>query len=114
MAPERARELLARERRRIEHMLAQLEQPPPDDELAHVDQHPADTATETFDRELDETLAAQLREELAAVERAEKRVDEGTYGLSIESGQPIPDARLEVIPWADRTADEQARYERAV
>jgi DnaK suppressor protein len=34
------------------------------------------------------------------------------YGLSIESGKPIPDARLELVPWAERTAQEQARYER--
>ncbi|MCW3068160.1 MAG: transcriptional regulator, TraR/DksA family, partial [Solirubrobacterales bacterium] len=35
----------------------------------------------------------------------------GTYGLSVESGEPIPDARLEAIPWAERTTEEQARYE---
>jgi DnaK suppressor protein len=46
------------------------------------------------------------------VERAEKRLAEGTYGLSVESGEPIPDGRLEIIPWAERTAEEQARYER--
>ena len=49
-----------------------------------------------------------------AIERAEKRLEEGTYGLSVESGRPIPDERLELIPWAERTADEQARYERSV
>jgi DnaK suppressor protein len=36
---------------------------------------------------------------------------DGTYGVSIESGQPIPDARLEAIPWAERTAEEQARHD---
>jgi DnaK suppressor protein len=57
-------------------------------------------------------LDEQLREELEAVERAEQRLQEGTYGLSIESGEPIPAARLEAIPWAERTAEEQDRYER--
>ena len=54
-------------------------------------------------------LAEELRERLAAIERAERRLEEGTYGLSVESGQPIPDARLEAIPWAERTVEEQAR-----
>jgi DnaK suppressor protein len=49
--------------------------------------------------------------ELAAVERAEARIDAGTYGLSVESGEPIPDERLETIPTAERTAEEQARFD---
>jgi RNA polymerase-binding transcription factor len=53
-----------------------------------------------------------LRQELGAIERAERRLAEGRYGLSVESGEPIPDARLEAIPWAERTAAEQERYER--
>ena len=48
----------------------------------------------------------------SAIDRAFKRIEEGTYGLSVESGKPIPDARLELIPWAERTAEEQARFER--
>jgi DnaK suppressor protein len=32
----------------------------------------------------------------------------------VQSGQPIPDARLEAIPWAERTVEEQARYDRGV
>ena len=42
----------------------------------------------------------------------EKRLAEGKYGLSVESGEAIPDARLEAVPWAERTVEEQARYER--
>jgi DnaK suppressor protein len=53
-----------------------------------------------------------LRVDLAAVERAEQRLAEGTYGLSIESGEPIPDERLEIMPTAERTAEEEARFER--
>jgi RNA polymerase-binding transcription factor DksA len=51
---------------------------------------------------------------LAAIERAERRLEQGTYGLSVESGQPIPDARLEAMPWAERIVAEQARYDRGV
>ena len=38
-------------------------------------------------------------------------MEEGTYGVSVESGEPIPDGRLEAIPWAERTAEEQSRLE---
>ena len=68
-------------------------------------------ATETFEDERDEGLAEPLREELAAIERAERRLEQGTYGISVESGLPIPDGRLEAIPWAERTTEEQARLE---
>ena len=64
------------------------------------------------EEEVDEALAEQLRAELEAVERAEKRLEDGTYGFSVESGKPIPAERLELIPWAERTAEEQERYDR--
>ncbi|HEY0363836.1 MAG TPA: TraR/DksA C4-type zinc finger protein [Solirubrobacteraceae bacterium] len=114
MTEERARELLARERARVEQALAALERHEDPGELTVVDQHPADVGTEVFDEELEQGLAEELRERLAAIERAERRLEEGTYGLSVESGKPIPDARLEAIPWAERTVEEQARYERGV
>jgi DnaK suppressor protein len=106
----RARELLDRERERIERALADVSPAA----LGDDDPDPfesADVAPDLLDAEIGEGLAERLREELAAVERAERRLAEGTYGLSIESGEPIPDARLETIPWAERTAEEQARLE---
>jgi DnaK suppressor protein len=108
----RARELLSLHRERIERSLADLASPEDDGELSNLDQHPADEASTLYDEELDEGLASELREQLAAIERAEQRVEEGTYGLSVESGNPIPDGRLEAIPWAERTAEEQERYDR--
>jgi DnaK suppressor protein len=108
----RARELLARERSRIEAALADLERRADDEELSDLDQHPADRATELFEEERDEGVADGLREELAAIERAEQRLAEGTYGRSVESGEPIPDGRLEAVPWAERTVEEQQRLER--
>jgi DnaK suppressor protein len=110
MDPERARQLLARERRRVEEALARL-RIEPDEELSHADQHTADEATETFEEERDAGLAEDLREELAALERAERRLEEGTYGISVHSGAPIPDDRLEAVPWAERTEEEQERLE---
>jgi DnaK suppressor protein len=110
MEPNQARELLARERSRVEEALARLEREP-DTELSHLDQHPADDGTELFEEERDEGLAGRLNEELAAIERAERRLEQGSYGLAVESGRPIPDERLEAVPWAERTAEEQERFE---
>jgi DnaK suppressor protein len=107
MDPDRARELLAGERARIERLLSRLghrDTGEPADE-----EDPGNLASELYQDELDQGLAQDLREELAAVERAEARLAAGTYGLSIESGKPIPDERLEVLPTAERTAEEEAR-----
>ena len=113
MTEERARELLTRERRRVERSLAHATgEREGEDELSTVDQHPADYATELYDREMDEGTVERLREEVDAIDRAFKRLEEGTFGRSVESEKPIPDARLELIPWAERTAEEQARFER--
>lgn len=72
----------------------------------------ADNASQLLDVGLDEAVAEGLRDELASIERAEDRLADGTYGLSVESGEPIPDARLEAAPWVERTVEEQERYER--
>jgi DnaK suppressor protein len=111
MDSDRAHELLRRERERIEGALAG-EAHAPDTDLATRDQHLGDEGSELYDDELAEGLREQLATELAAVERAEERLAAGTYGLSIESGEPIPDERLEAHPTAERTAQEQARLER--
>jgi RNA polymerase-binding transcription factor len=107
MDPERARELLAPERARIERALARLghqDTGEPNDEI-----DPANLSADLYQDELDQGLADRLRQELEAVERADARVADGTYGLSIESGKPIPDERLEALPTAERTAEEEAR-----
>ena len=53
----------------------------------------------------------ELRRQLAAVERAEERLKAGRYGLSVESGERIPDGRLEVLPTAERTLAEEEAFE---
>jgi DnaK suppressor protein len=102
-----ARELLSAERERIERALARLRHQ--DTGNLSDREEPADVASDLYQDELDEGLADDLREQLAAVERAEARLAAGTYGLSIESGEPIPDERLEAIPTAERTTEEEAR-----
>jgi DnaK suppressor protein len=110
--PERARQLLERERARVVRELGELRAERGDDgELSAVDQHPADVGTELFEEERDQSLINRLEHDLEAIERAFKRLEQGTYGVSVESGAPIPDTRLEAVPWADRTVEEQARLE---
>lgn len=109
MDPDRAQELLARERRRIEAALATLEREGPLESSNRLE--PGDVDSEDlYQDEFDEGRREDLRAELAAVERAEARLAAGTYGLSVESGEPIPDARLEALPTAERTAEEEERY----
>jgi RNA polymerase-binding transcription factor len=105
MERERARELLAAERERIERALnrrAHQDDSEPADEF-----DPANLASDLYQDELDEGLGDDLREQLAAIERAEQRLADGRYGVSIESGRPIPDERLEILPTAELTAEEE-------
>jgi DnaK suppressor protein len=105
MDPERARELLVGERERIERALGRLRHQDTGEEADELD--PANLASDLYQDELDEGLSDDLRRELEAVERAEQRLADGTYGLSVVSGKPIPDERLEAIPTAERTAEEE-------
>ena len=105
MDAERARELLAAERARIERALSRLG--PIDDSEEADEFDPANRGSDLYQDEFDEGLASDLREQLAAVQRAERRLADGTYGLSVESGEPIPDERLEVFPTAELTAGEE-------
>jgi DnaK suppressor protein len=107
---ERARELLRAERRRIEAALAGLAHADTGEEPGVLD--PANLASDLYQDELDQGLAEQLRQQLAAVERAEQRLAAGTYGRSIESGDPIPDERLEALPTAELTVEEERARER--
>ncbi len=111
METEHARELLAAERARIEEALAVLEGDGPLEGTNRVE--PGDRDSEDlYQDEFDAGRREDLRRELAAVERAEARLEAGTYGLSVESGKPIPDARLEVRPTAERTVAEEERSPR--
>lgn len=113
MDESRARELLSRERARIEASLKALARTHRGEvDGIEAEASPADDAELIEEEQVDDALTVQLRDELEAVERAEARLREGNYGISVESGEPIPAARLEAIPWAERTAAEQERYER--
>jgi DnaK suppressor protein len=105
MDPERARTLLQAERKRIERALVRSAHQ--DDAEEADDQDPANLAADLYQDELDEGLRQDLAVQLAAVERAEERLAAGTYGLSVASGAPIPDERLEALPTAELTVEEE-------
>jgi DnaK suppressor protein len=67
---------------------------------------PAQPLTAQFENE---AITANLRDRLAALNRAEQRLNDGTYGRSVRSGQPIPDERLEADPAAELTVEEASR-----
>jgi DnaK suppressor protein len=105
MDSDRARLLLAAERERIERALSRLGH---EDDSEPADEFdPANQASDLYQDEFDEGLEDDLRNQLSAVERAEQRLAAGTYGLSVESGQPIPDERLEILPTAELTVEEE-------
>ncbi len=110
----RARELVALERARIESALAELGGEIRAEGSLQRQQtgDNADAASALETQSVTVALASDLREQLAAVERAEGRIAQGTYGRSVQSGIPIPDERLEAEPLAERTIEEQRHYER--
>ncbi|MES2465645.1 MAG: TraR/DksA C4-type zinc finger protein [Armatimonadota bacterium] len=80
-------------------------------ELSTADNHPADVATELQTREQDDALIANAEELLGKIERALAKMEDGTYGISDRSGEPIPVERLEAVPYATVTTEEQALEE---
>ena len=106
MDSDRAKELLTQERQRIEKALGNLRREGPEE--GDESREPGDYGDEgLYQDEYDAGREKELSDQLEAVERAEKRLAEGTYGLSTRSGEPIPDARLEAQPAAELTVEEQ-------
>jgi len=70
-----------------------------------------DLSQDMFTREMDASIGEQAERRLGEIDRALRKIEEGTYGLSDESGEPIPRGRLEAVPEAARTVDEQQRFE---
>jgi DnaK suppressor protein len=101
--PERARERLSKERARVERELEAIGETRAPDEPIDT----GDAGVELDQAERDEAIREELRRTLDAIQKAEARLEDGTYGKSVVSGDPIPDGRLEAIPWADRNVDEE-------
>lgn len=113
MDPDVARDALHAERERIERDLAQLrgELVDPVRDSAERLGAGSDIPVETFSDELDEGMEEDLRASLDEVEEALRRVDEGTYGLCVDCGEPIPDKRLVALPASARCMDCQRKAE---
>jgi len=82
-------------------------------ETAVYDNHPADLATETFEREKDFGLREDQATTLDMVEQALSRLERGTYGTCLGCGRPIPEERLEAVPWTGFCVECERRLERA-
>jgi len=111
-----ARERVEAERARVTQLMSELRgelgsEGDDSSELADYDQHPADSATETFEHEKDLGILEELESELAELQAALQRIDDGTYGVDEVTGEPIDPARLEAFPTARTNV--QRREERA-
>lgn len=102
-----AAELLKAERTRVESALAELEASARRDREGAVQDH--GEASDLVQAGHDAGQREQLEDELLAIEAAEQRLADGSYGVSVESGDAIPDGRLRAQPTAERTVDEQER-----
>ena len=108
---DRFKQLLLEERARVKHAIEHLHEENPGsivDETGEVtayDNHLGDTATVTYDRELDYTLEENSEQVLADIEAALQRIEDGTYGVCTNCGKQIPLERLEARPWATTCID---------
>jgi DnaK suppressor protein len=105
---DKARALVQAKRAEVQSLLETTEREGRQDRATEDEQgadisDPAQPLTAQFENE---AITATLRDRLAALDRAEQRLDDGTYGRSVESGLPIPDERLEADPAAELTIEE--------
>jgi RNA polymerase-binding protein DksA len=114
---EHFRTQLQQERKRVKEAIDYLHEENPgnvQDETqdSTADNHPADVATVTFDRELDYSLEENEERLLEAIDAALTRIDDGTYGICSACGQPIGEERLEALPWTTQCIDCKRKEER--
>jgi DnaK suppressor protein len=98
-----AKERLSEERARIENQLSAVGPNEPGEEPEDF----GDQGDDLDQAGKDDAIREDLQRTLEAIDRAEQRIEEGTYGKSVISGDPIPDERLEALPWADRLVEEE-------
>jgi RNA polymerase-binding protein DksA len=70
-----------------------------------LETHMGDSATNTFLRERDLSIEGHEEQILEEIEQALQRIDDGTYGICVETGEEIPFDRLQALPWATRTVE---------
>jgi DnaK suppressor protein len=109
MDHDRARSLLLTERAEVADLLADAESSAQEDRETEVEDaqvYDSDAAPDLVAEGMDDAIAESMRDRLAALDRALKRLDDGSYGRSVRSGLPIDDARLEADPAAELTIEE--------
>jgi DnaK suppressor protein len=115
---ERFRRLLLEERERVAGAIENLHRETPGSiedqtgEESQYDNHLGDTATVTYDREMDYTLEENSEHVLEAIDRALARIEDGTYGTCQRRGEQIAPERLEALPWAELCIDCKREVER--
>jgi RNA polymerase-binding transcription factor len=115
MDTDRARSLLIAERDEVQSLLKDTEAEGRQARVAEVDSEAednADAALALTEEGQDDAVAESLRDRLDAIERALRRLHDGSYGRSVRSGKPIPDERLEADPAAELTVEEARADER--
>ena len=110
MDDETARELLRVERIRTQQRLDEVTREGADDRSAANEPGDMFDSAEPLAKEgADDSVLAGLQRHMEAIDRAEKRLEEGTYGSSVRSGNPIPDDRLRADPTAELTVEEASK-----
>ena len=114
------REFIAQQKQRLQELKAELERVRDgleedqrfraEEEEDFTEHDAGDMSQSLFTREVDATVEQQVERRLENVERALQKIEDGTYGLSDDSGEQIPKGRLEAVPEAVRTVEEQERY----
>jgi DnaK suppressor protein len=107
MEDAKAKKLLSAERASVERLLKDMDEAGAADRVAANEPGDMYDSAEPLTTEgTDASIKAELEERLDAVGRAEQRLEAGTYGRSVRSGDPIPDDRLEADPTAELTVEE--------
>lgn len=109
---ERERERLLHARQAVHHDGSLLEET--GDLAIGSGDHIADSATETYLRELDEGLEENADHVLVAIGEALGRIEDGTYGLCSACGGPIGEERLEAVPYATLCIEDKRALERSI
>jgi DnaK suppressor protein len=115
MDQDRARSLLTAERDEVRRLLKDSQTAGQYDRVAEVDseaEDQEDAGLALTEEGEDDAIAESMQDRLDAIDRALHRLDEGTYGRSVRSGEPIPDERLEADPAAELTIEEARADER--
>jgi DnaK suppressor protein len=115
------KEFVEKQRERLEELRAELtgvvrgleedQRSQAEDEEDFTEHDSGDMSQSLFDREMDATLEQTIENRLQYVERALQKIEEGTYGICDDTGEPIPRGRLEAMPEAIYTVEAQQRRE---